>query len=81
MLTGLRLGIARALVGIVVGEFIGGTAGLGYAIRIAGQEFHVDTALAVTLVLVVLANVSMLLLLTLKRRLAPWDQEVSTRLR
>lgn len=81
VLTGLRLGIARALVGIVVGEFIGGTAGLGYAIRLAGQEFHVDTALAVTLVLVVLANVSMLLLLTLKRRLAPWDQEVSTRLR
>jgi ABC-type nitrate/sulfonate/bicarbonate transport system permease component len=81
VLTGLRLGIARALVGIVVGEFIGGTAGLGYAIRIAGQEFHVDTALAVTLVLVVLANVSMFLLLTLKRRLAPWDQEVSTRLR
>jgi NitT/TauT family transport system permease protein len=81
VLTGLRLGIARALVGIVVGEFIGGTAGLGYAIRIAGQEFHVDTALAVTLVLVVLANLSMLLLLTLKRRLAPWDQEVSTRLR
>jgi NitT/TauT family transport system permease protein len=81
VLTGLRLGIARALVGIVVGEFIGGTAGLGYAIRIAGQEFHVDTALAVTLVLVVLANVSMLLLLTLKRRLAPWDQEVATRLR
>lgn len=81
VLTGLRLGIARALVGIVVGEFIGGTAGLGYAIRIAGQEFHVDTAIAVTLVLVVLANVSMFLLLTLKRRLAPWDQEVSTRLR
>lgn len=81
VLTGLRLGIARALVGIVVGEFIGGTAGLGYAIRIAGQEFHVDTALAVTLVLVVLANVCMVLLLALKRRLAPWDREVATRLR
>jgi len=81
VLTGLRLGIARALVGIVVGEFIGGTAGLGYAIRIAGQEFHVDTALAITLVLVVLANVSMFVLLALKRRLAPWDQEVATRLR
>jgi ABC-type nitrate/sulfonate/bicarbonate transport system permease component len=81
VLTGLRLGIARALVGIVVGEFIGGTAGLGFAIRLAGQEFHIDTALAVTLVLVCLANVSMLLLLTLKRRLAPWDEEVSTRLR
>jgi ABC-type nitrate/sulfonate/bicarbonate transport system permease component len=81
VLTGLRLGIARALVGIVVGEFIGGTAGLGFAIRIAGQEFNVDTALAITLVLVVLANVSMLLLLALKRRLAPWDQEVSVRMR
>jgi NitT/TauT family transport system permease protein len=81
VLTGLRLGIARALVGIVVGEFIGGTAGLGFAIRIAGQEFNVDTALAITLVLVVLANVSMLLLLALKRRLAPWDEEVSLRMR
>ena len=81
VLTGLRLGIARALVGIVVGEFIGGTAGLGYAIRLAGQEFKVDTALAVTLVLVVLANVSMVLLLAVKRRLAPWDEEVGVRLR
>jgi hypothetical protein len=41
----------------------------------------VDTALAVTFVLVVLANVSMLLLLALKRRLAPWDEEGSPRLR
>jgi NitT/TauT family transport system permease protein len=81
VLTGLRIGIARALVGIVVGEFIGGTAGLGFAIRIAGQEFNVDTALAVTLVLVVLANLSMLLLVEAKRRLAPWDEEVSMRMR
>jgi len=81
VLTGLRLGIARALVGIVVGEFIGGTAGLGFAIRLAGQEFRVNTALAVTLVLVVLANVSMVLLLAIKRRLAPWDEEVTPRVR
>lgn len=81
VLTGLRIGIARALTGIVVGEFIGGTAGLGFAIRLAGQEFRVDTALAVTLVLIVLANVSMLTLQAVKRRLAPWDEEVMTRLR
>jgi NitT/TauT family transport system permease protein len=81
VLTGLRIGIARALVGIVVGEFIGGTAGLGFAIRIAGQEFNVDTALANTLVLVVLANISMLLLIQAKRRLAPWDEEASMRMR
>ena len=32
LLSGIRMGVARAMVGVVVGEFIGGSKGLGYLI-------------------------------------------------
>ncbi len=75
VLTGLRMGIGRGLVGVVVGEFIGSAAGLGYMIYRSSASFDMATAFAITLLLVVMANVSMAALTTLKRRLAPWDEE------
>ena len=75
VLTGLRLGIGRGLVGVVVGEFIGLAAGLGYMIHRSSASFDMATAFAITLLLVVMANVSMAALSTVKRRLAPWDEE------
>ncbi len=74
-LTGLRLGISRGLVGVVVAEFIGSAAGIGYLIKITSHEFHMDAALALTLILVIAANVSMVLLELLRRRVAPWYRE------
>jgi len=41
MLTGIRLGIGRGIVGVVVGELFGARAGLGYLIFISGQTFDV----------------------------------------
>jgi ABC-type nitrate/sulfonate/bicarbonate transport system permease component len=41
MLTGIRLGIGRGIVGVVVGELFGARAGLGYLIFTAGQTFDV----------------------------------------
>jgi NitT/TauT family transport system permease protein len=42
ILSGIRVGLGRALVGIVVGELIGATAGIGYLISIAGATFQTD---------------------------------------
>ena len=42
VISGLRLGVGRALTGVVVAEFFFATAGLGFMISIASQNF--DTA-------------------------------------
>ncbi len=42
ILSGIRVGLGRALVGIVVGELIGATAGIGYLMSIAGATFQTD---------------------------------------
>jgi NitT/TauT family transport system permease protein len=76
-LTGLRLGVARGLVGVVIAEFIGSAAGIGYLIGILSSEFDLAGALALTLVLMITANVAMVGLDLLRRRVAPWYREGS----
>lgn len=77
-LTGLRLGIARGLIGVIIAEFIGSAAGVGYMIRILSSEFDLAGALALTLVLMVAANIAMAVLNLVRRRLAPWYKETSS---
>ena len=72
ILTGIRMGVARAMVGVVVGEFIGGSKGLGYLIDRSAFEFELDTALALTVLLVVMANIGMFLVDVVRRVVAPW---------
>ncbi|MFD9943466.1 ABC transporter permease [Nonomuraea sp. NPDC059023] len=75
ILTGIRMGVARAMVGIVVGEFIGGSQGLGYLIFRRSADFDLASALALTLLLVVIANVLMALVSLARRIAAPWYAE------
>ena len=42
ILTGMRLGIGRGLVGVVVGELIAATGGVGHMMSRAGATFQVD---------------------------------------
>jgi NitT/TauT family transport system permease protein len=42
LLTGLRLGLGHALIGIVVGEMYAAQAGVGYMISMAGATFQTD---------------------------------------
>jgi ABC-type nitrate/sulfonate/bicarbonate transport system permease component len=46
VLTGVRLAIGRAIVGVVVGELFGANAGLGYLIYTSGQTFDVPSLFA-----------------------------------
>jgi ABC-type nitrate/sulfonate/bicarbonate transport system, permease component len=46
ILTGLRLGIGRGLIGVVVGELFGATAGLGFLINNAAQVFDMPSLFA-----------------------------------
>jgi ABC-type nitrate/sulfonate/bicarbonate transport system permease component len=42
IITGLRLGVGRALVGVLVGELYAATAGIGFMITVAGATFQTD---------------------------------------
>ena len=42
LLTGLRLGLGHALIGIVVGEMYGAQAGIGFMMQTAGATFQTD---------------------------------------
>lgn len=74
-LTGLKLGVARGIIGVVIAEFIGSTAGIGYLIGILSSEFEIAGAVALTLVLMATAMVSMKLIDLVQRRVAPWYRE------
>jgi NitT/TauT family transport system permease protein len=72
LLTGLRLGLGHALVGIVVGEMYGATHGLGYLIATSGARFQTDKVM-VGIILIAAAGVAMTELLRLiERRYEGW---------
>ena len=72
IVSGIRLAIGRAIIGVVIGEFIASTDGVGYRIRAAAGSFRTSEYLAGVMVLVVFSIVLNALLKVLERRLAPW---------
>jgi NitT/TauT family transport system permease protein len=58
IMTGLKAGIGVALLGAIVGEYIGSAAGLGYLVQYAGNMFNTtrvfSTILVMTLIMTVL---------------------------
>ncbi len=72
IVAGLRLGIGRGLVGVVVGEFIGARAGLGYLIFKSSQAFQIDAMWAGVFLLAGTGVLAVLILQRVERRMAPW---------
>jgi NitT/TauT family transport system permease protein len=72
LLTGLRLGLGHALIGIVVGEMYGASAGLGFMMQTAGATFQTDKVM-VGIVLIAAAGMAMTQLLkVLEKRFDAW---------
>ncbi len=74
IVAGLRLGIGRGLVGVVVGEFIGAHAGLGYLIFRSSQGFQIDAMWVGVFLLAGTGVLAVIVLQNVERRLAPWRQ-------
>jgi ABC-type nitrate/sulfonate/bicarbonate transport system permease component len=74
IVAGLRLGIGRGLVGVVVGEFIGARAGLGYLIFRSSQGFEIDAMWVGVFLLAGTGVLTVIVLQHVERRLAPWRQ-------
>jgi NitT/TauT family transport system permease protein len=72
VIAGLRLGIGRALMGVVVGELFGATAGLGYSISYYGALLKTTDMIASLVVVVVLGVLCTQGLSALEARFDSW---------
>ncbi len=71
-LSGIQRGAALGFTGEVLGEFLGGTGGLGHLLEFAAYQFMMAEAIAMVIVMVIIANLTLSLISALRRRLAPW---------
>jgi sulfonate transport system permease protein len=68
----LHTSFAFALVGAVVGEYVGAIQGLGLMIQSAGQNFNANGVFAAMAILATIALISEALITALERRLLRW---------
>ena len=71
-IAGIRLGLGRALVGVVVAEMFTALAGLGYMVVFYGNTFRTAELFVPIVVLAVLSIVITNLIYRLERWMAPW---------
>jgi NitT/TauT family transport system permease protein len=76
LLSGLRLGVGRALIGVMVGELYAATAGIGFMITVAGATFQTDKVFVGVLIFAVSGMISMELLGRLEKRFDKWRPKV-----
>ncbi len=76
ILTGLRLGVGRALIGVMVGELYAATAGIGFMITVAGATFQTDKVFVGVLIFALSGMTAMELLTRLESRFDKWRPKV-----
>ena len=76
ILTGLRLGLGRAIVGVMVGELYAATAGIGFMITVAGATFQTDKVFVGVLIFALAGMLGMELLTKAEKRFNKWRPKV-----
>lgn len=76
LLTGLRLGVGRALIGVMVGELYAATAGIGFMITVAGATFQTDKVFVGVLVFSIAGVACNEILTKMEKRFAAWRPKV-----
>ncbi len=76
IITGLRLGVGRALIGVMVGELYAATAGVGFMITVAGATFQTDKVFVGVFIFAITGMISMELLSRLEAKFDKWRPKV-----
>ena len=74
IITGMRLGVGRALLGVVVAELMAANAGLGYLLRDASETWDSPKLFVTVILLAALGMGSFTLIRKAERKLAPWRE-------
>ena len=72
---GLKVAITLAVIGAVIGEFVGSERGLGYLILVSSSQIDTALAFAAMILLSVMSIVLFYALEWLERLVVPWAQE------
>jgi NitT/TauT family transport system permease protein len=72
IITGIRIGIGRGLIGVVVGELFGSQAGVGYRILISSQTFETSALLGGVAIFAIAGVLLVILMQFIERKVAPW---------
>ncbi len=72
LITGMRVGVGRAVVGVVVAELIAATAGVGHMMSIAGATFQTDKVFVGILMLAGFGYLTSALLQRIEKRYQGW---------
>lgn len=72
ILSGIRIGMAGALVGVVVGEFIASSAGIGFLISQSANNFNITDVFVGLLVLAVISLIFTIILRRLDSHFSKW---------
>jgi NitT/TauT family transport system permease protein len=74
IITGMRLGVGRALLGVIVAELIAANAGLGYLLRDASETWDSPKLFVTVVLLAAMGMGSFALIKRAERKLAPWRE-------
>lgn len=77
ILTGMEVGIVLATIGAIVGEYLGGSQGLGYMAVATLNAFDVKAMFGVIMLLTVLGLILYFLVVLLRRYVTPWHESVA----
>lgn len=72
MISGVRLGVGRALVGVIVAEFVASQAGIGYMMARAGTTFQTDKVFVGVIFLALMGLTLTEMLKRLEARFGAW---------
>lgn len=72
LITGMRIGVGRAVVGVVVAELIAATAGVGHMMAVAGATFQTDKVFVGILLLAGFGYLTSSILLRIEKRFQVW---------
>lgn len=76
ILTGMEVGVVLALIGAIVGEFLGGNQGLGYLLVAKMNAYETDMLFAVILHMTVVGFIFYFSIGLLRRLLIPWHESM-----
>lgn len=75
---GLKVAISLALIGAIIGEFVGGSSGLGFAILTAQGQFDTPSLFVSLVLLIAMGSLLFSAMETVERLTIPWHTSVRT---